>query len=762
MYHFDTETCGFHGPIVLIQVIEDDGDVFLHEMWRTPIHDTLSLIEDLCDNDVMAFNLAFDWFHICQAYTTLLLHPNKTKPPVIETYANLESEARFGPCLKPKGAFDVMLHARKGPYQSTMPRDALKVKKVPTALAWKLQAELNDRIKLPDIYFEKRADKTVRWQIFDIHDDFGDVNPDFKDLILKFSPSSQLKALAKDALKLEDDFILKFTDIEVNPIFRPEEDGYAPFYPHSNWPEVIQRHINHWAFNRLGREYAAKDPWYVKALYEHFGKPEINDHDSILACAIAAARWRGYAIDVPALKELRDKQVEIVNGVNKKYDANFNSPETCRRFLTQVLSETEATVLKVNDKITTKGVVLEEIAKWKNQDVCPTCEGLGCTQCENGLVNLDTEHPAAARAQMILDFRHANKEIELFDKLIKAGRLHADFNIIGARSSRMSGSGGLNAQGIKREKAVRRCFPLADGVMVLCGGDFEGFEVCLAEAVYDDEALREDLFSGKKFHALLGVFFFPELTYEGILSTKGLPGDKDKYGRSKNGSFALFYGGDGNTLQNRVGITAEAAEKAYNMFIKKYVKVGEARVRTFNRFCSMRQPGGIGSRVVWHEPADYMESMFGFKRYFTLENQICKALYDLGENPPEDWKKLKIKVVRRDREQTVEGAVRSALFAAAFAIQASNMRAACNHEIQSSGAQLNKFLQCEIWALQPSGINQWRVQPMNIHDELMCPADPSILDDISKVVSDFVKKYKARVPLLGIDWSKRLKNWAEK
>jgi len=722
----------------------------------------MSIIEELCEGDVNAFNMTFDWFHICQTYTTLMLHPDKQKPPVIETYANLESEARFGPCLKPKGAFDVMLHARKGPYQATMNRDPLKIKKVPTDLAWKLQAELNERIKLPDIYFAKRKDKTIRWQVFDIHDDLGDVIADFKDLVLKFSPSSQLKALAQDALGFQDDFILRFADIEVNPMWRPNEDGYAPFFPHSNWPEVISRHIDHWAYNKLAREYAAKDPLYVKLLYEHFGSPPINDDDSVLACAIASARWRGYKIDVEAIRDLRNTQINVVESVNTKFNANFNSVETCRRFLFQVLSEPEQVVLKVNDKITTKGVVLEELAKWKKQEVCDDCEGLGCDKCDGGLVSSDEAHPAASRAQLILDFRRAKKEIELYDKLLLAGRLHPDFKIIGARSSRMSGDGGLNAQGIKRDTNVRKRFPLADGDLVLCDGDFAGFEVCLAEAKYQDPELRKELLTGKKFHALLGVFFFPPLTYDEIYATKGLPGEQDKYGRSKNGSFALFYGGDENTLQNRVGISAEAAEKAYNMFINKYKMVGEARNRTFDKFCSMRQPGGIGSRVIWHDPADYVESMFGFRRYFTLENQICKVLFDLAESPPESWKQLKIRVVRRDREQTAEGAVRSAVFAAAFAVQAANMRAASNHEIQSSGAQMCKFLQRRVWDLQPSGINRWRVQPMNIHDELMVPAHPSVVPAVTKVVKDFVEEYKVRVPLLEIDWNEQLSNWAEK
>ena len=72
MVTIDTETCGFHGPIVLLQHAEGlDGEIHLHEVWRTAIKDTLALIEELVKHTIIGFNLTFDWFHICQLYTTL-------------------------------------------------------------------------------------------------------------------------------------------------------------------------------------------------------------------------------------------------------------------------------------------------------------------------------------------------------------------------------------------------------------------------------------------------------------------------------------------------------------------------------------------------------------------------------------------------------------------------------------------------------------------------------------------------------------------
>jgi len=327
----------------------------------------------------------------------------------------------------------------------------------------------------------------------------------------------------------------------------------------------------------------------------------------------------------------------------------------------------------------------------------------------------------------------------------------------------MAGTGGINPQGIKKAKEVRARFKLSDNSTVLSGGDFDGFEVCLADAAYADPVLRRDLMSGKKIHALFGQFLFPPKSHDEILKTKGAFNFYDDlYGRSKQGVFALLYGGEAYTLSNRVGIPEEVAERAYQEWCGRYKVWGEERKKIFDMFCSMQQPGGIGSKGEWHEPADYIETMLGFRRYFTLENQIVKALFQLAEDPPKRWTKINIKTVRRDRIQTVSGALRSALFAAAFAQQAANMRAAANHVIQSTGAQITKRTQRRIWDIQPSGVNHWRVQPMNIHDEIMCVTHPDFINQVKKNVDETVEYFRNKVPLIKLDWQTHLNSWADK
>lgn len=814
MIFYDTETCGFHGPTILIQWAQDDGEIHLHSVWKTPIYETLELIEYMMNHEggLCGFNLTFDHFHLCQTYTTLQLlgleHGFEVEPAdYIDEYAMLEEKARDGVCLKPQTALDLMLVARKTEYQSTMDRGDIRIKKIPTQLSQAVADELERTVHLKDIYFARRKTKQRKWKVMDIHNDLGEVVPDFKDIVLKFAPSSGLKALAVDALGMK---ATKFDEVGLDSALRPREYGYAPFATapihheskdnivrpspdnwYGKWPSVIQFHIDHWEYNKLARKYAWDDVDITRRLFYHFGQPEAGDADSILACMVGAVRWRGFKIDIDKIRNLSAAlERELAEG-----QIAYNSASRCREYLTEVMNETERAVIIVNGKPSTKGIILEEVSKWRVADICPHCEGMDyeeCGKCDEGIINTEELHPAAKRARHILDLRRAKKELENYQKLIIAGRFHASFKVIGTLSGRMSGADGLNAQGIKRETEVRECFPLAWDGFELCGGDFAGFEVTLADAVYGDHELRELLttthecykcagsglaeYKGEmctcnlcdgagettyKIHGIFGTYLFPGKSYEDISLTKGLPGEQDLYGRSKNGVFAMLFGGEAYTLSNRVGIPENVAEGAYHKFSTDFPELGASRQHTADMFCAMKQEG-IGKKVEWNEPEDYIESIFGFRRYFSLENRICRQLFEMAENPPRAWLDVKVKVVRRERVQTACGSVRSALFAAAFALQSANMRAAGNHIIQSSGAQIVKELQARIWGLQPAGISPWFVIPANYHDEIMCPARPSYPQKIRGIVEDFVQEYKSTVPLLEIDWSDKLENWSAK
>jgi ribosomal protein S27AE len=292
-------------------------------------------------------------------------------------------------------------------------------------------------------------------------------------------------------------------------------------------------------------------------------------------------------------------------------------------------------------------------------------------------------------AKEVLDARKALKEIELYDKLIIAGRLHASLKVAGTLSNRMAGADGLNVQAINNLGRVRSLFPLANfsghtecqgckvcsskdketgrikfkfrhaqynPVEYLSQGDFESFEVVIAEAIYGDPNLRADLLTcedcggemkphkltfqcgkcgganAKKIHALMGMSLYPGNDYEQVKKSKSTA--VDMYTNGKRGVFALLYGGTAFTIATKIGVSIEIAERALEDFVKKYLKVGIARSEVASRFTALRQPGGIGSKVIYSQPAEFVENIYGFKRFFTLENLVIKRLFELSNNLP--------------------------------------------------------------------------------------------------------------------------------
>jgi hypothetical protein len=769
--YLDSETCGLHSMMVLLQYAVEEGNITLYEVWKHPVSETLALIEWICEHTVVGFNLAFDMFHIAKIYTIWsLLPPDWIPEQHIEEIAQAEPKGIDGPCVKPAGAMDLLLHSRKGPFQSLMAREDIRIKRVPTALAYALAQELERKIELDGIYFAKTVDKSApKWKVLDITSKKGIVNPDFKDVVLKFNAAGGLKFLAEYAMKTPPKH--HYADIELDSSWRPFELGYAPYatavasapdwecYDTEGklvgmaWPALIHEHIRHWHENEHAREYAHDDIVYTRGLYKFFGEPEPNDDDSILACMVPVVRWHGFEYDRPGLEQLM--QAAIIKVASSPI--NINKPASVRRYLMETMDEIEAVIIEES----TRKANLETVASWyiTEEEECTKCLGEGCLRCNNSGKLQVGKHPAAIRATELLDIKAASKEIELYAKLLKAKRFHASFKVIGALSSRMSGGDGLNAQGIKKTDTVRRMFPLTWDGYQLCGGDFDAFEVTLADAVFDDEYLRQTLVEGKSVHSLLGMELYGK-TYEEINASKGT--DLDLYSRAKSGMFGFLYGGDFNTWNQKLSIPLDQAKKAYDKWCAKYPGIGKARMRIFDNFCSMRQPGGLGTQVVWKDPSDYCETFLGFRRYFTLENKICKELFKLANQPPKAWRACPVKVTRRDRVQTAGGAVQSALFGAAFQIQAADMRAANNHLIQSPGAQITKAVQRKVWDLQPVGVGPLLVAPMNIHDEILCVTHPNVIDTVADTVQHAVESFRPQVPLIGLKWQLAMNNWAEK
>lgn len=776
----DTETCGLEGPIVIIQYAYEDKEPIIHEAWTTPIEQTLDVIRQINNNDIIGFNLVFDWFHICKLYTTLQVLGERVgfdKEPrdYINEYADCEPIARDGPCLKPNGCFDLYLHARKGPYQVTMDRRPIRIPYVPNLILDEVINELNCRLDFPDYLFaRKKKDKDEVWKVFSTN------NPDCSDIVCRFNASSGLKVLCLDAGLIDKNRVL-LKDIE-GPI-PPLELPYAPFaLALSNkdkewrcfkggkkgwaWPGVIKEHYYHWRYHEKAKEYAINDVIDTRNLYKHFNSPDINDDDSILACMCGSIRWKGFTLNLDLIKQLKEKEQFKIRDIP-------TAPTRVEPYLKKVLTKEEIEVNSKDGKFSTKKVVLETLSKWK-------------------------DHPVAERAANVLEARRAHFKIKLFEKLEVAGRFHPSVSIIGSLSNRMSGSteskegekqANLNALGIPNDKDIRKAFTLYHSGMTLCGGDFDAFEVAIADAICDDSELRKELLtchicnyvcsldeyqnsicpncnnkdSRKKIHGLFAQYLYPNETYDSILASKGTPFDMYKYG--KNCFFGgILYGGDENTMVNKYGIELENAINARNNFFDRFEGVKKEIIINEKAYKSLRQTGGIGTKFTYYKPQDYAESLVGFKRYFPIENKVVKIFYDLATNPPKHWYKYKQRVIRREKRgiQKTFGATLSALFNAACTLQGNVMRAALNHKNQSTGASITKGLQVAIWQHQPKGIHEWFVMPQNIHDEVMCPVKKGHENAIKNTVDNYVKSKRNIIPLLKLGWNIDLPNWGER
>ena len=852
----DSETVGLHSMMVLWQFAIDDGKIYLYHVWKEPVWKTLKLFELLMTLDYVGFNLSFDHFHVSKIHTIWSLLPKDWIPEdhIEEIAVKYERAGQDGLCIKPKRACDLMLWSRKGKFQTVMSRNDIRIRRVPTVLSYALARKLEDAIELPAICFAKSKNPDApKWKVYDRKDRDGNLDDCFKDVCLRFNPAGGLKYLAEHALGWKPKY--HFSDVEVDRKcappdrklgFMPTALGMSPSGPDDNWniydkhgkqrghawPYWIKKHIDHWFTNKQAQEYAYDDIVYTRALKEYFGHPEPGDDDSELACMVASVRWHGFEIDIPGIKRLCNIAMEKV----KSSPVAITKPNEVRAYIQEALDEIEMLATHSNTTIgeSTKKAVLQSIVTMMFEESehghdCTRCEGSGCVRCrQTGKIDASIQpefdksggiktgnHPAAIRARELLSIKEASKEVELYLKLTMAGKFHPSFNVIGTLSTRMSGGGGLNAQGIKHSNEVRCLFPLKWEGMTLSGGDLDSAEIVIACAVYNDPDLFKALTekhmhkdcphgnccrpcggTGKvgdfqciscitdndgnsigkedckvcggagwyrqKIHALFGMAMYPGKTYEDIMESAGT--SFDMYTRGKSGVFGLLYGGDWRTLVRNFGINEDEARNAEIRFFEMFPGIPKARERIIEAFQSMKQIDG--RQIIWTEPASKVTSFLGFSRDFSLENSVCKALYDLAKSPPRDWRgdKLKVKVVRSMAKgvQTAGGAVSSALFGAAFGLQASNTRAAANHEIQSPCGQITKSIQRKVWDHQPVGVHAFVVAPINIHDEILTVTDPEYVDRVANTVKAEVESYRDKVPLLGMTWNKDMENWALK
>lgn len=777
-YFVDTESCGLYGIPVLLQYAVGKGPIELVDIFYASFSELKKLIEDMVDNCLICHNINHDMQHIQKLYNMICYLQTMKFTCLNEVplacLIDAEYESRKGKCLKPRAAVDTMILAAKSDGQSAlMAAKPVYIRRVPIKYADSLAAELDRRTELPWILFAGRKEhKYAKWIVSERVDDEGNVDPNFVDVQLKFKPSNGLKDLHRF---LFDSETAKFEDIM--PEEFPGGPGYCPYVAplvgicdenwvledgKKLWPALINDHVEFWRTNVPARKYAEFDITMTRDLYEHFGEPE-NDSDAVLACQIASVRLYGFSVDLDAMRAEREKSLKFLEDA----PINVNSPKQVRAYIAEALDPMEQLIVakgcpaEILEKIV-KEFTLEEAedCECEDQRYCKRCGGTGVV----GPGPMEV----AKRATIIEDVRKHKKRVELYDKLLLAGRAYPNFRAVGTKSGRLSGTDGLNFQGIDKSFVVRSMFTLADPGEVLSGGDYDGQEVAIAGTTMNDSALLDEMRKGKKIHGLFAAELF-ETTYDEIMVNKD-EDPIDRYGKGKSAVFLTIYGGTPETMATNLGIDLEICQKALNTFIVKYPGVGQTKKHIEDRFSAIRREpeGGMGYR----EPEKkYIESIFGFRRYFNTEFKLQKMLFEIVnelfdktvENPfineiQGDEERI-IRDTKNYREQSMSGALASAIIGACYSIGNGVIRASNNHLIQSAGRTITVGLQEALWEQQPVGIHPFVIRPMSVHDEVASVTSPDLVEPTSEVVVKKLDEQCDIIPLLQMTWGRHLDSW---
>ena len=292
-YFFDSESIGLYSPTILIQYAIGEGDPIIHNIFEKPVVDTLNLIEDMCNNNVIGFNLAHDWFHFSRTYGVFKELPKNKKPNILDIH-DIENDdvCHDKYCLKPQGALDLMLYGRTHELQATMKQKDIVIRRVPTVLAKELVSELEERVVISKLYFAKRDGKHT-WKIKPLWIDTSSevtpeemtnpvkfnlkIDPNFVNLRLGFHPSTGLKPIVKFLLGKEIDLIENMKQFK-----RPIE--YSWFPCGGEWLDVAAEHIHGWSKEKRRLDYARDDVHHTRDLFHYFGSPydSIGDYNSTL------------------------------------------------------------------------------------------------------------------------------------------------------------------------------------------------------------------------------------------------------------------------------------------------------------------------------------------------------------------------------------------------------------------------------------------------------------------------------------------------
>ncbi len=689
MIYLDTETYSLNTLPITIQYAIDDGNIEIMNLWYETPKTIMALIEMFCEHEICAYNLTFDWFMLVKLYN--ICKQIEPYEMLLDQFDAINQTFQTDWFLRPQGALDIMLEFRKTHFQDLMARKRPTIYKIPGSMVDDVILILNECFS--DIQI---GDKKEFWKISD-----GDIDG-FVNVYFAWKPGLPLKRLIR---KIYGEGTI---DLDM---YWEDEGGYC------HWENRMEKHklersIDHWMFNDIAIQYAKNDIQYLRNLKADFNL-QCGHYDNELAIMAANVKCKGFAIDIDEVQRQYDQY-------NNDKRLAPTAPRAVLEYVTEPMEELDAVMIQ-----DTKALTLQNIAKL-----------------------MDGE--PAERAKLVIKARKAQSRCKLMEKLLHAKRFYPEFRICGTLTNRMSGGGKINPQGIAREETIRKIFTFNDKSdnYVLSGGDADVFEISIAQAVHKDKQMDIDLTNGYKIPVFLAAEAFGK-SYDEVVATKG--SQNDLYVLGKNGTYALFYGGNAHTLTFRMGVKESIATTIEKKFHIRYDGFAKNRAEIMEDFTT-------------HEDREefrrnYVASLLGHRRYFTLEEKIIKEYKEALQEI--DNLNDGIMVIRTTNKgkQTAKNATISALWGAIYGMQSRCGRQAVNHVVQSTGAELMKMLQAEIWALQLYGVSKPVVMPMNIHDEILCYN--SVPADVDGIVKTYVSETRKLIKHFGITWKQEMSSWID-
>lgn len=742
--YFDSETVGLTGVAKLLQFAIDDGPVQfipLFKGWESDSKtiESLRQFRNLMyspDATVVGFNCSFDWFVAYKIFHRM------------DGYAYDSPERPIMP--SPAKTADLQTHAiRKSPlapfaFSKGASRSVAAVRRIPRVAADVVRSHVERNLQplIPSVCQLKCSEHEV---------------PGSKDLVtLSWSVDGRLSL--KNLMSTYGLPTLKLA--EVWPL--PEKGTEKPWLPYPD-PEVhnalepicdmvlSDRTLPFW-------RYAELDIHYLRVLEEKLGFPTPDHHDTCTHI-VAYTRYFGFPLDKSVLERTHTAYAAKVEEAQKALEGvDLASPKQ------------RLALLRSYDPLiaSSKKAVVKVLA--------------------------DSDRPCAKVAQAMLDFGAYTQRLNQVEKCLESrtGRAHPDLRVMGTRTGRKAGAAGLNWQGITQaemmddpsefdaveseelsegmEELIQEAEQAEEETQSLAGiraalgavgvGDWKQFEIAIGAAVFEDEAIQEDLDKGIDQHCMNSVLMHPGVVKKGIAypDFKALVDAKDNWAGKVRKSmkpvgFGIQYFCQAMKVAECLGISLEEAERALDRYYGRYKGFAAYRRRIESETQTADTETWARDSVA--RMARTVVDMTGYKMDWSFEAAVAEVLWRLGGEGIRTGLDGTVLRSKEKGRQSIDQSIRSALLGGAIAIQAAVSRQRGNAGVQAPGANLTKMLEAELW-------DRYRLPMMNIHDELVFAPHPNYSTPaVESTVTEFTARWTPKIKSLAFDFH-ATKVWAEK